>query len=83
MMPNYENETCEGCVWFMKRRNTSSDDECQLNEGKPLKTHLMYGNDHCPEFTPSLECRKVRALEHIAKSFQDGPKGAWLEVSTE
>ncbi len=67
-MPEYENETCEGCVHF---------DASDAGEGPYCwyhrKTHAVpfpvaagFRCDDPDDLTPSLECRKVRALEKLA-----------------
>jgi hypothetical protein len=62
---NYDNETCEGCVYL------SMNGSYCLNPASPpddLSCDRVRPCDRCGLFAPSLECRKVRALESIAAS---------------
>ncbi len=77
-MPNYENETCEGCAHYaiLNERVT-----CTMNDEVVCPG---YKATNCEEFTPSLECRKVRALERLAKAVHNNDVDfTWVEVSTE
>lgn len=74
---NYENETCEGCVhyessdaaWGCKNWKDGFREHCKAED--------QY--DACPGdrfecFTPSLECRKVRAWEKLASCVSHNEK---------
>jgi hypothetical protein len=58
----YENETCEGCI------TTRSFGKCPLvrKDEYELWCDAKKATPACDSFTPSLECRKVRALERLA-----------------
>lgn len=55
-MPNYENETCASCLRWLETNCPKNDDD--VNDSDPI----------CPDFAPSIECRKVVALEALAKA---------------
>jgi hypothetical protein len=78
-MPNYENETCEGCVHY------EDDETCGCVEnwvdspnvsGVPLRPEANADSERCENFKPSLECRKVLALEELAACCI-GPRGGF------
>jgi hypothetical protein len=55
MMPNYENETCEGCAaWDRAEATCLGDSSIKLPYEKA-----------CDNIVLSLECRKVMALEAL------------------
>lgn len=62
-MSNYENETCEGCAKNKKPPHgwPKAGDFC-IVKSDTLDPFLI----RCDAFTPSLECRQVRALEALA-----------------
>ena len=65
-MPNYENETCLSCHFFY---DLGSDEEDWCRHKTiiaEMARHWPALDDHCDFFVPSLECRKVRALERLA-----------------
>lgn len=63
---SHEGETCEGCVWWCQLADT-----CRNEEAKAIKIGWSVGAPPCPCFIPSLECRKVRAQELLAKCVVD------------
>jgi hypothetical protein len=69
-MPNYENETCLSCHFFR-----TEDRDIFACANKTIVDEDLKGwpcnDDYCDQFTPSLECRKVRALEKLATSMGD------------
>jgi hypothetical protein len=71
---SYENETCEGCVWRGETRRPSgvSCGGCTRCEDSD--------HDLPDHFAPSLECRKVRALERLASCVTDGKAWNHFEV---
>jgi hypothetical protein len=56
---SYENETCEGCKLFFITGDVD-EDVCMKNG------NMAAPDGRCDQFTPSLLCRKVRALEKLA-----------------
>jgi hypothetical protein len=68
-MPNYENETCEGCVMLFNDIEREGEWQCHHPNGGYSVS--PFPSEHCDGFTPSLECRKVRALEKLATSMGD------------
>lgn len=60
-MPDYENETCEGCRYLYAESTCCRHPKMQKADGWPDL------HDRCDEFTRSLECRRVRALETIVE----------------
>lgn len=73
MKNQYKNETCEGCIHYL-------DDICDNIEnwvdypnvsGEPLKPIIGEDSAICFRFRPSLECRKVRALERLVEELPD------------
>ena len=61
-MPNYENETCAGCRFYP----VIYDGDCRHPEMKSVAGWPDL-RDRCDNFSPSYECRKVLALEEIAR----------------
>lgn len=60
----YENETCEGCVMFRGKGRA-----CAGNPVMPAGPDRIFRYSAiCDDFAPSVECRKVRALEEVAGS---------------
>ena len=63
-MPNYDNESCAECRYFV------DIDFCGIKrpdiDPKLWRDDWPDINDRCDYFTPSVECRKVLALETIA-----------------
>jgi hypothetical protein len=68
---DYENETCEGCVYFLGTMcgggNTVEKPYSGASGTRTERADCWKGTDSCEHFAPSLECRKVRALEVIAR----------------
>jgi hypothetical protein len=68
----HDNETCEGCIYFALRDNPSWAKAVSEPWCSKQKKHWSYeapwpDSDYsCDMYAPSLECRKVRALERIA-----------------
>ena len=59
-MSEYENETCERCASYEALE--AGYEDCTHPEGG----HDVHAQlDACEHFTPSLQCRQVRALEQI------------------
>jgi hypothetical protein len=71
MMPNYENENCEACTFYARHE---FQHKCLQGNGSKLK---------CNDFHPSLECRKVRALEEIAAKLRVTGDGGFLRCDAE
>lgn len=69
MPSDYENETCEGCVHLELDAcgNQNNWVDSPNVGGAPLRPSVYDDSEGCLYFTPSLECRKVRALERIAR----------------
>jgi hypothetical protein len=61
-----KNETCAGCVWWYSETYCCTN---PINESDD-KGFLGDPASDCLEFTPSLECRKVRALEAIQETLK-------------
>lgn len=64
-MPNYDNETCYSCQNWMEAG-------CEPDDPATDHMHIRPGAKRCKDgFAPSLECRKVLALESIACDLED------------
>lgn len=71
-MPNYENETCGSCRYCReKMTDTARHETCLHPDTAGCEWPDL--SDQCELFTPSLECRKVRALESIDRKFNPPP----------
>jgi hypothetical protein len=58
---SYENETCDAC------KHSCGDDPMYCdNDARDASNPEVARDYRCPLFAPSLECRKVRALEKLA-----------------
>jgi hypothetical protein len=61
MMPDYGKEDCTGCKWLGPRNSV-----CWCDVSPRYKTDTRPAFNACNHFSPSIECRKVIALEIIA-----------------
>jgi hypothetical protein len=81
MMPNYENETCEGCRYYEMVNDLGLG--C-MDPDTIVGKQMVDPGFRCDHFAPSLECRKVRALESIDRKFNPPPIeaiiGQWKDV---
>jgi hypothetical protein len=64
---DYENETCEGCIHLI---NGDGRSDCHASDHPDYEGEVDRGL-RCDNFAPSLECRKVLALEKLAKCVTD------------
>ncbi len=70
-MSEYENETCEGCVFadykpggaFCVHESGFNCTHETEDGGKLIHTKCVWLHERCEHFHPSLQCRQVRALE--------------------
>lgn len=68
----YENEHCEGCVWWANDGDACNHDDHLITQRNRLCPPSAYASDPaCEDFEPDLECRQVRALERLAH-YHDG-----------
>lgn len=67
----HDNETCQSCRYFP----VIYDGDCRHPEMENEKGWPDL-RDRCDEFKPSMECRKVQALEEIARQLKTGPSRA-------
>jgi hypothetical protein len=75
-MPNYENETCEGCRFYREELVEDTLHEVCLDFEMSRESGWPDMRDRCDRFAPSIECRKVLALEELAACCV-GPRGGF------
>ena len=70
---NYDNETCEGCVYFIiDAQDVFSECGAGGHDGQCCKSYR-----NCPDFSPSLQCRQVRALELLSTVVEFAHTEGW------
>jgi len=73
-MPKYESETCEGCKFYESVADLGMG--C-MDPERLSDIQMVHSAYRCEHFTPSLECRKVLALETITTYVEYAHTEGW------
>lgn len=65
-MPYYDNETCESCRYYREKMTETARHETCLDAEMSRESGWPDLRDQCDRFDPSLQCRRVVALETLA-----------------